>query len=428
MYLWCWVLLFSVAAVVNKMAEFKATEDEQAELDKVSDPEDKLSLELEYRLKRLGESKRRETISRFSKAFEAPSTFSNATSSKVEKEDEAKAKSNITVETSNRNIKTFSGYKKLGNGEVNFRRWLRAAKRVQADDELTDSQKKRIITRSLTGKADDAIEFVRGGSVSTILDVLTSIYGTVEDPEDLKVEFYQRYQEEKEVTSDYLTELFLDVTEIITLGGFKSEDITTELVKQFCRGTHDEDMLVKLRLEELGEHFGRTLQFSQLFTDVRKEEARRTQRRLRHKTKKFRSQAQVATDEGKETSYLELLQKVDARLARLEETQKTLVKDDSGTGFDSGVAQINSRLARLEEQAKLQGQQRSTIDSGVGQINSRMARLEEQERAGKPRADIFCYRCGQDFHFATDCKNPPNKALVKEKAEARRLRRTKQEN
>ena len=32
----------------------------------------------------------------------------------------------------------------------------------------------------------------------------------------------------------------------------------------------------------------------------------------------------------------------------------------------------------------------------------------------------FCYKCGQDNHIATNCTNPPNKDLVREKVDARK--------
>ena len=271
----------------------------------------------------------------------------------------------------------------------------------------------------MIGKADDAIEFVRDKPVSVILDLLISIYGTVDDPEDLKVEFYQHYQEEKELTSDYLTELFLDVTEIVSLGGIDPAELSKELVKQFCRGTHDEEMLTKLHIEEASELYGRSMQFSELFKNVRKEEARRTQRRLKHKKKiKPQSQVQVVSEGSSE-----ILQKIDARLANLEEQQKIAEKK---TGLEVGIAQLNSRLTQLESvnNASLLTEEDTSV---TAQVNRVKEKKESQERVSR-KSDVFCYRCGQDFHFATDCRNPPNKALVKEKAEARKARRSQQEN
>ena len=37
-----------------------------------------------------------------------------------------------------------------------------------------------------------------------------------------------------------------------------------------------------------------------------------------------------------------------------------------------------------------------------------------------PRFPSFCYCCGVDIHFATECVNEPNVPFVEEKAAARR--------
>ena len=54
--------------------------------------------------------------------------------------------------------------------------------------------------------------------------------------------------------------------------------VPEELVRQFKRGTTDEDMLLKLRLDDL--HPG-AMDYPSLIARVRREEGRRTERRLR---------------------------------------------------------------------------------------------------------------------------------------------------
>ena len=55
----------------------------------------------------------------------------------------------------------------------------------------------------------------------------------------------------------------------------------------------------------------------------------------------------------------------------------------------------------------------------MAQLHQRLAQVEEQLKK-KVRSEVFCYRCGLENHMAFDCTNPPNKALVNQKREARR--------
>ena len=87
---------------------------------------------------------------------------------------------------------------------------------------------------------------------------------------------------------------------------------------------------------------------------------------------------------------------------------------------DPYVLQLEQRLAQLETSAATsQPPQPQQQPDYVVQLQQRLAEFEREKQV-RSRKTVFCYRCGQDLHFATDCKNPPNKQLVREKQEARR--------
>ena len=139
------------------------------------------------------------------------------------------------------------------------------------------------------------------------------------------------------------------------------------LVDQFQRGTHDEDLLNKLSLDE--QEF--PPQFPDLLSKGRHIESRRTQRRLRHKA--LRVQA--------------------AQQAELE--QETQAKAKTHNSKEIEVVQIQQRIARLKEAVK------STV-------------------AASTKRTVFCYRCGEDGHIATKCDNSPNELQVSEKMKKRK--------
>ena len=87
------------------------------------------------------------------------------------------------------------------------------------------------MTRSLVGKADDAIDLLRHRMAREVVRILKSMYGTMSDPYDLKADFYQRFQEEKETPSEYLMELYIELSEILSLGGLEMHELSLELIK-----------------------------------------------------------------------------------------------------------------------------------------------------------------------------------------------------
>ena len=137
-------------------------------------------------------------------------------------------------------------------------------------------------------------------------------------------------------------------------------------------------MLLKLRLDDL--HPG-AMDYPGLIARVRREEGRRTERRLR--LRKVRSNTLSATPDVSEHN--------DAKPT---------------TDTSSEVEALRKRVADLE---------------AVQDVNSLAQQVKHLETSvGK--SPMFCFRCGKDGHVAYDCTNSPNKELVEEKRAARRRR------
>lgn len=331
-----------------------------------------------------------------------------------------------TIDTTPKTIKNFSGNKSLVGGEVNFRRWHRSAIRVLEDKELSDSQKRRIIFKSLVGKADDAIEIYRHEPLSIILETLKSIFGKVDDVEDLRAEYHQRYQFDTETASEYLTELFLDASEIVSLGGFIVHDLSYELVSQFCRGTFDEELLSKLQWDS---KYNRSycVDVPNLFQQIRHVEARRTERRLRHRQSlRHKSATQVKSvsisNEQEKVSNQSQIHDIDQlssridKLLEISQQARTTVKEESESVTDSRISEeVYSSLQQRVKQLEQGLQQKQSFNP----LRSKKSQVPEKvvER------NIFCYRCGEDNHYATHCNNEPNVPLVKKKSSERRSSR-----
>ena len=355
--------------------------------------------DLRSRMERLNKQDRRRTIQRLSRMFveeEAGKTSTPLLRDQNVDNGVPVAQNvgatQITVEQSEKKLPRFSGAAKFSQGEVNYRKWQRAATRL-VEENITEQQKKKSILRSLQGEADDIADLHRQKTAAEILDVLDKQYGGMIEGDDLLVEFYQNYQREKQSTSEYVSVLFVELGEVVKFGGLQVDDMPKALLKQLIRGTHDEDMLNKLRFEEKVEN---PPNFPDLISSIRREESRRTERRLRHK-RQARAQATVAQPEA-------VTKPVDAE-----------------------VTHLRQRLAELETAAvQWKAEPEPQPQSEVIRLQQRVVDLEDKFKVRS--RNIFCYRCGEDAHMATECGNPPNKKLVQEKVDARKRRRQQQLN
>lgn len=295
--------------------------------------------------------------------------------------------SNITVENpSDKKLPRFSGRDTPGHGEVDFRKWDRCAQRL-FDENISEEQKKRILLKSLCGEADDIAELNKTKSVSEILAVLQNTYGCMIDGEELLIKFYQM-QQKKPNASEFLNELYIELGDVVKYKGLSQSKFDSTLLKQFIRGSTDQMLLLKLRLEEQVDN---PPAYPDLIKSIRREEAVRTGRKVQQKLQaKSQVTHAVSSDEA--------------------DSPPVRKSGDSGSTIPATISTptmaTNVQVASLNQE--------------VAYLQQRLASCE-QRLANKKASKIFCYRCGlDDGHMATDCVNPPNKYLVQQKQEERK--------
>ena len=284
----------------------------------------------------------------------------------------------VLLDATPRKIKNFSGNTKPGPGETDYRHWRRAAQRILDDRDLSRNKKQTILLQSLTDKAEDCIDLMQNAAPEQMLKVLDATFGSINDGQELLIDYYQLNQGVNESTSEYLTRLYIKLCEVVTHEGLDMMQVPEKLVRQFMRGTTDEDMLLNLRLDDL--HPG-AKDYPSLIARIRREEGRRTERRLC--LRKVRSNTLSATPE-------------------VPEHGDVWPVNDTSTE----VQALRKRVAELEAK------------QDVNVLAQRVKHLETS--VGK--STMFCFRCGKDGHVAYDCTNSPNKELAEEKRAARRRR------
>ena len=203
----------------------------------------------------------------------------------------------IVVETTSkpmsRKLRLFSGKKPPPSGEVDFDTWMRQAEQLIKDDKISEGDKRRTITQSLLRPALDTVRSLEDATAKEYFELLINLYGSVEDGHELLVKFIITYQMEKEAASDYLQRLYLILVDAVDRKGLAAREIPEHLVRQFIRGSQDEVMIQKLKLEDCDT----PLTFPDLLLKVRKEESRRTEKKLRLRSGKVQSAVMTAEKE-----------------------------------------------------------------------------------------------------------------------------------
>lgn len=287
----------------------------------------------------------------------------------------------VIVRQNDDKLPPFSGAVRINQGEVSFQKWLRAAKRLQADASLSEAQVKRVILKSLRGQADEIGDYYSAENSDKIIDILIAQYGNMLDGEELKIQFYNILQEPSQSASDYLSLLFLKLSEVHSHGGIRVDEMDSLLLRQFLRGCSDEGLMLKLNLTD-----DNPIPYHNFITLVRREETRRMQRKCRVKAR--------ATVQ-----------------AVMEETSKK--EDEVNESMQQKIAKLEEELAELR---LCQQNTEHVVEAGQSTVSQQVT------------FPIFCYRCGQDKHKANFCVNNPNPALVQRKVDQRRKQNSNSKN
>ena len=289
-------------------------------------------------------------------------------------------------------LRKFSGKIPIPNGEVSFDTYRDCLQTHLEDPECNERKIRHAILESLSEPAISAVQTIRGKSPEDILSLLTSLFGSVEDTEELMINFTGHTQKSSEKASDYLKDLYLELTHIASLRRMGVREFDQLLCKQFVRGCNDETLLLKLRLED------EMPNSINLITMVRSEEARRLERRLRlrERDKGAKVNLAVSTETSQGAEVMERLTKVEEQLS---------------------YRQAPTMLSSFPHAVPSFYQPAYSFSNVPGSADNAL------QAPAQRRPNEFCYRCGIEGHFAVTCANAPNEERVNRMVQERRKQR-----
>ena len=313
-----------------------------------------------------------------------------------------------------RRLRNFSGKQTCSNGELDFDAWKFQVEQLTSQGDISETVQRRLILQSLVQPALGLVRSIgTTSSIEQILGVIDVVYGPSADGHSLLLKFHDSVQHADETATAYLQRRQRLLRRVVDSDELSTNNEYTYLLRQFCRGCHDEGIILTLCLESSPDRYD---DFCELLTAIHAEESRRRDKapRLgRADVSKTRVKASARSGQ------------CDLAPSPQEVTKRTAVSD--GVDLEDVLAKVLSHqteaivcgLKALTSTSPSDAQQPAQRSTSPGmQANDRRWPEGQPHRRQQQRV-VFCYRCGLNGHMFRECPNHSNAALVQERLQSR---------
>lgn len=370
-------------------------------------------------------------------------------------------------------LKIFSGKIPRPSHEPDFDTWRASVDFLLNDKSFSDLYKTGKILDSLLPPASDIVRHVSPNAPPTqCLELLDSVYGSVEDGDELFAKFIGVLQNQGEKPSAYLHRLHVLLSTAIRRGGVAEVERNRCLLKQFCRGCWDNSLIAELQLEGKKDT---PPPFAELVVLIRTAEDKQSLKEERmRKHLGFNKHAPVPLKLRPATHFQSVYcsnipdMPNDESPSQLNEKQKAVktknkVEKSEVESLKREIAKLQTQIATMKTEP-VHKVKSSPNPSEISELRQQIAELqahliprfqrEHQERSlpsntiplkhrpkltetvmkndpkptwqlnNRPRPG-YCFHCGEDGHLAVNCENDPNPRKVEEKRYELRERQAK---
>ena len=316
-----------------------------------------------------------------------------------------------------RRLRVFSGRPSFPQGETDYESWAYQVDQLR-HSELGEVGQRRIILQSLTHPALGLIRSLgRSPSIQQILDVTEVVYGPSADCHTLLLKFHDSLQGTDETATCYLQRLQRLLRRVVDSGEIAGENEFRDLLRQFCRGSYEDQLITNLCLESAPDRFD---DFCGLLAAVRNEEIRRNDKSARL--------ARVAVLKSK-TKAVALTETVGLQQATASNGQRSSKPDEQSlqkTLTDALALQTEAIITGIKALGLGHGNRETMEEKATGGARGKRSQADAsgeskhytgQSHTGIPqqqtqRRSFYCYNCGRDGHMLQACNNPTDIALV----------------
>ena len=319
-----------------------------------------------------------------------------------------------------RRLRNFSGKPTCSNGELDFDAWKFQVEQLTSQGDISEAIQRRLILQSLVQPALGLVRSIgTTSSIEQILGVIDVVYGPSADGHSLLLKFHDSVQHADETATVYLQRLQRLLRRVVDSDELSTNSEYTYLLRQFCRGCHDEGIILTLCLESSPDRYD---DFCELLMAIHNEESRRRDKAARlGRGDASKNRVKASARSGQcdlAPSPPEVTQRAAAADGGDLETVLAKVLSHQTEAIVCGLKALNANSpneARQQAQCSLplgtQANDRGWQVGGEGQTG-RGGRRQQQW-------PIFCYRCGLENHKFKECPNHSNAALVQERLQSR---------
>ncbi|CAI5660481.1 unnamed protein product [Oreochromis niloticus] len=332
-----------------------------------------------------------------------------------------------------RRFRIFSGVHPTPPGEDNLDSWLEQVKFMTDEYECSDKEKRRRIIESLKGPALEIIQAVRMSNPMAnhmdYIQALESTFGTSESGEELYLTFRAMHQRQGECLSNFLLRLERSLNKVVQKGGLQVDEVNKARLEQLIKGATESDfMLLQLGLRDKRSD---PPTFLSLLKEIREEEEREAARqKLKKPAQRQHVHAVQVTSEtdSKDCQQHDFQSEIQELKEKLKELNKQSHSTESShkktsrekkkekTDTSNEVQQLRKEVKELKTQLSVMSVKPQHYAKERGHYSKFKADFSPKSSTFKPKSskesDNFCYRCGENGHFANKCTAPENAQKV----------------
>lgn len=309
-------------------------------------------------------------------------------------------------------LRFFSGKTPCPNMEVDYDTWRSHVEFYLADSAVPERQIVRKIIESLLPPAANIVKHLGPlSSPKDFLSLLDSAYGTVDDADEMFAKFMSTNQNAGEKPSAYLHRLQATLNKVVKGGTIPASDFDRQLLKQFCRGCWDDNLIARIHLEQKKSS---PPPFSELLLLLRTDEDKQAAKSTRMKQHFGLSKVKV------QSNPLNVCQNTEFQGAAAADNSS----QTSNRKLQQQIAQLQEQLTSLKASMEKTVAKKPKVKSP--KLAEKQQRKESQTQSSQPKSEIFgknnkkprpgfCFNCGEDGHIAPSCESEANPSAVEAK-------------
>ena len=355
-----------------------------------------------------------------------------------------------------RRLRTFSGVTPTPPGEEQLGNWVEQARLMIEESDRPEREKKMRVMESVKGPALEILQAVRFNNPNALsseyVDIIETTFGTPESGEELYYTYRMLCQHPNEKLSEFLRRLERALNKVVQKGGLQSSAAGKARLDQLIKGAVRSDLMI-LNLG-LRDRRGSPPTFLELLSEIRLEEEHEASRRRLQPSKTAYAKCATVSPDLELKDLKAEVHKLRAQVSELSavQTPKAQFSELSSTPVMSSP--FSAQLCELSVASNMsnpmsgsqsvtpgaEGLEDKTIQAlrkEVDKLRKQVSVMSvqpkygpaiehcpietlsrpQQQRPPAPRnsSDVFCYRCGEDGHYANKCANPENYPLVIQK-------------